>query len=61
MQGSGFGLLSDIIIGIVGAVVCGYLFGLTGISAGGGLIGSIVSATLGAIALLFLLRLVKRA
>ena len=61
MRGGGFGLLGDIVIGILGAVVGGYLFGSAGISTGGGLIGSIVSATVGAMVLLFLIRLVKRA
>ena len=61
MRGGGFGLLGDIVIGMVGAVVGGYLFGLAGLSVGGGFIGSIVTATLGAMALLFVTRLVKRA
>jgi len=42
-------------------VVGGYLFGLFGISAGVGLVGSIVTATVGAIVLLFVIRLIKRA
>lgn len=61
MRGGGFGLLGDIVIGIVGAYVGGYLFGLAGVSAGAGLLGSIVTATVGAMVLLFLIRLVKRA
>ena len=59
MKGGGFGLLADIIIGIIGAVIGGLLFGLLGISVGG-LIGSIVTATVGAIALIFLIRLLKK-
>ena len=61
MRGGGFGLLGDIVVGIVGAVAGGYLFELLGISAGGGLAGSIVTATVGALVLLFLIRLIKRA
>lgn len=61
MRGGGFGLLGDIVIGVVGSVVGGFLFGLAGIGAGGGLIGSIVTATVGAMALLFIIRLIKRA
>jgi uncharacterized membrane protein YeaQ/YmgE (transglycosylase-associated protein family) len=61
MRGGGFGLLGDIVIGIVGASVGGYLFGRVGISAGTGLVGSLVTATVGAMVLLFLIRLVKRA
>ena len=60
MKGGGFGLIGDIIVGIIGVVVGGYLFGLVGISAGVGLIGSIVTATVGAIILLFVIRLIKR-
>lgn len=48
MKGRGFGLLGNIIIGIVGAIAGGLLFGLLG------LIGSIVTAIVGAAALLFL-------
>jgi uncharacterized membrane protein YeaQ/YmgE (transglycosylase-associated protein family) len=60
MKGGSFGLLSNIIIGIVGGVVGGFLFGLLGIVAGG-LIGKIVTATVGAVVLLFLVRLFKKA
>jgi len=60
MKGGGFGLVADIIIGILGAVVGGLLFGLLGISAGG-LIGSIVTATVGAIVLLFIIHAIKKA
>jgi uncharacterized membrane protein YeaQ/YmgE (transglycosylase-associated protein family) len=48
MKGRGFGLLGNIIIGIVGAIAGGLLFGLLG------LIGSIVTAIVGAALLLFL-------
>jgi uncharacterized membrane protein YeaQ/YmgE (transglycosylase-associated protein family) len=61
MRGGGFGLLGDIIVGIIGAEVGGYLFGLIGISAGTGLLGPIITATFGAMALLFVIRLIKRA
>ncbi len=61
MKGSGFGLLVDIVVGIVGAFIGGWLSGLLGISLGGGLIASIVTATVGAIALLFVVRLFRRA
>ena len=60
MKGGGFGLVADIIIGILGAIVGGVLFGLLGISAGG-LIGSIVTATVGAIVLLFIIHAIKKA
>ncbi len=60
MKGGGYGLLGDIVIGIIGAFVGGFLFGLLGISAGG-LIGQIITATVGAIVLIFVLRLIKKA
>ena len=61
MKGGGFGLVVDIVVGIVGAFIGGWLSGLLGISLGGGLIASIVTATIGAIVLLFVVRLFKRA
>jgi uncharacterized membrane protein YeaQ/YmgE (transglycosylase-associated protein family) len=60
MKGGGFGLLGNIVIGIIGAIVGGALFGLLGIQAGG-LIGSIITATAGAALLLFIVRLIKKA
>jgi len=60
MKGGGFGLLGDIVVGIIGAFIGGFLFGLLGISAGG-LIGQIITATVGAVVLIFVLRLVKKA
>jgi len=59
-KGGGFGLIGDIIVGIIGAVVGGWVFGLLGISAGG-IIGAIIVATIGAILLLFIIRLIKKA
>ena len=59
MKGARFGLLGDIVLGMLGAVVGGLAFGSLGIS-GGGLIGSIVSATIGATFLLFVIGQVKK-
>jgi uncharacterized membrane protein YeaQ/YmgE (transglycosylase-associated protein family) len=61
VKGGGFGVLGDIVIGIVGALVGGLLFSALGVSSGGGLLGAIVVATIGAIVLIVLLRLIKRA
>jgi uncharacterized membrane protein YeaQ/YmgE (transglycosylase-associated protein family) len=60
VEGSGFGLIVDIIVGIVGAVIGGYLVGAMGYAAGGGLIASIFVAFIGAVVLLLILRLIKR-
>ena len=59
MKGGGFGVVNNIIIGVVGSVVGGFVFGLLGISAGG-LIGSVISATAGAALLLFIIAKVKK-
>ena len=59
MKGGGFGIIGDIVVGVLGALLGGFLFGLLGISAGG-LIGSLIVATVGAVVLIFILRLIKR-
>jgi len=60
MQGGGYGTVMDIVLGIVGAVVGGLLLGVLGINAGG-LIGTIVVAIIGAMFLIWLTRLIKKA
>ena len=60
MRGGGFGLVGDLIIGVIGALLGGWLFSLLGISAGG-LIGSLITAFVGAVVLIFLLRLIRKA
>ncbi len=61
VKGGGFGLLGDIIVGIVGAFIAGWLFPRLGIVLGAGIIGEIISAAIGAIILLLIIRLVRRA
>ena len=61
MGGTGYGIIGDIIIGIVGAFVGGWLFAQLGVSTPfGGLPGTIFVAFIGAVVLLFLLRLIRR-
>lgn len=60
VKGGGFGILGDIVVGILGAVIGGYVFRALGISAGG-LVGAILVATVGAVILIFILRLIRRA
>ncbi len=60
MKGGGFGLLVNIILGIIGGAFGGWLFGQLGISAGGGLSGSLITATVGAVAVLFVAGLFKK-
>ena len=57
---SGGSLLTNIIVGIIGAFIGGVIFSALGLSAGGGLIGSIITAVCGAVALLFVLGLVQK-
>jgi uncharacterized membrane protein YeaQ/YmgE (transglycosylase-associated protein family) len=59
MKGSGYGLLGDIVIGIIGGLIGGWLFGLLGIGAGG-LIGSLITSVIGAIVLIYVIRLFRR-
>lgn len=61
MKGGGFGIVGDIVVGVVGALIGGFTFNTLGISMGGGLLGSIIVATIGAVMLIFILRLIKRA
>jgi uncharacterized membrane protein YeaQ/YmgE (transglycosylase-associated protein family) len=58
MRGRGFGVLVDLLLGIVGSIVGGFVFGLLGLHAYG-LIGSIVVATAGALMLLYLARMMN--
>ena len=59
--GGGYGLIGDIIIGIVGAFVGGWIFRALGVSSPfGGLAGIIFVAFIGACVLLFLLRVIRR-
>ena len=60
VQGTGYGLLGDICIGIVGAFIASWLFPKLGIALGAGLLREIIDATIGAILLLVILRLVRR-
>lgn len=53
-QGKGYGLLANILIGIAGGVVGGWVFGLFGLEYHG-ILGSILTATFGAVLLLFVL------
>lgn len=60
VKGGGFGLLGDIVVGIVGAFVGGWLLPRLGVHLGAGIVAIIASATIGAVVLLLLLRLIRR-
>lgn len=57
-KGGGSGLVNNLIVGVIGAILGGFLFSLLGLSAGG-LLGRLVMATVGAVLVLFLLRRLK--
>lgn len=61
MRGGGFGRLGNIGVGIVGAFGGGFLFGLAPFSVEVGLIGCPIAAAVGAVVLLFLISLIKKA
>jgi uncharacterized membrane protein YeaQ/YmgE (transglycosylase-associated protein family) len=59
MKGSGFGLVGDLIFGVVGSFVGAWLFGLLHLAIGG-IVGLLVASVVGALLVLYVLRLVKR-
>lgn len=60
MKGGGFGLVGNLVVGVIGAFVGGLVFDLLGISAGG-MVGTLVMAVVGAMVFLFVVRLIKSA
>jgi len=60
VRGGGFGLIGDIIFGIIGAVIAGWLLPRIGIIIGGGFIAAVINAFIGAVILLIILRLFRR-
>ena len=59
VKGHGMGTLMDLLIGIVGSVLGGWIFTLLGLAAYG-LIGQLVMATVGAVVLLLIVRAIKK-
>ena len=60
MKGGGYGVIVDILLGIVGGFLGGWLFGQLGIWPAGGMLGSIIVAFIGAVILVGITRLLKR-
>ncbi len=60
VKGRGMGLIADLIVGIVGSFLGGFVFGLLGLATYG-FIGRLVMCVVGAVILLLLIRLIKRA
>jgi len=61
MKGGGYGVIVDIILGILGGLLGGWIFGKLGIWPAGGMIGSVIVAFVGAVILVGITRLFKRA
>jgi uncharacterized membrane protein YeaQ/YmgE (transglycosylase-associated protein family) len=59
MKGGGSSLLTDLIMGVIGSILGGFLFGVLGLAASG-LVGSLMTATVGAIVLIAALRAFNR-
>lgn len=59
VKGFGFGLIGNIVVGIVGAFIAGWLFPRLGFGVGGGFMWAILHATIGAVILLVILRIVR--
>ena len=60
VRGAGFGLIWDIVIGIIGAFIGVWLLTRLGVMPFSGFFGSIVNATIGAVVLLFIVGLIRR-
>lgn len=60
MKGGGYGVIADIVLGILGAIIGGWIVGLLGLG-GGGFIWSILVAILGAVVLIGISRILKKA
>lgn len=60
MKGSGFGIVGDLILGIIGAIVGGFVFGLLQLEASG-MLGQLITATVGAILFIGVLHVIKKA
>lgn len=61
VRGFGFGVIGNIIIGIVGAFLAGWLLPQLGVNIGAGIVGAIIHALIGAVILLVLIGLIRRA
>ncbi len=62
VQGTGFGLIGDIVVGILGAVIASFLFPYFGMALifGGGVLGAIIMAFIGAVILLVVVKVIKQ-
>lgn len=59
-RGTGFGIIGDLVVGLLGALFGSWLLPQIGVHLGSGIIAAIINATIGALVLLFLISLVRR-
>ncbi len=59
VRGTGFGIVGDLVVGIIGALIGDWLLPRLGVHLGVGIIAAIADATIGAILLLLVVRLVR--
>ncbi len=59
VQGTGFGIVGDLLIGIAGAFIGSWLLPQLGLHLGSGIVAAIIDATIGAVLLLLVIRLVR--
>ena len=59
VKGRGFGILGDILVGIVGAELGGWIYSELGVSTSYGFVGAVLMSFVGAVALLVIIKLVK--
>lgn len=59
MKGGGFGLIGDIVVGILGSFLGGWLLPKVGLTIGGDF-GGFITAVIGAVILIFIVRLIKK-
>ena len=60
MRGGGFGLLWNMLLGILGSFVGSWLFGTLGIAFGSGLLSTLIVSVIGAVVVLFIAGLFRR-
>ena len=61
VRGAGFGLIGNMVIGIIGALVAGWILPQLHVELASGTLGAILNVTIGAVIILVILSLVKRA
>ena len=61
VKGTGSGILVDILVGIGGSIVASVLFPAIGIPLGSGAVGAFLAALIGAVILLLIIKLIRRA